>query len=49
MPDTEDDRQFEVQSPGTEGDYAQLLDDYSHFAPPSEGEVYKGTILSVTD
>jgi len=49
MPDTEDDRQFEAQVPGQEGDYAQLLDDYSHFAPPSEGEVYKGTILSLTD
>ncbi|MBC7928036.1 MAG: 30S ribosomal protein S1 [Bryobacteraceae bacterium] len=49
MPDTEDDRQSETQAPGPEGDYAQLLDDYTHFAPPSEGEVYKGTILSVTD
>ncbi|MDZ4799080.1 MAG: 30S ribosomal protein S1 [Bryobacteraceae bacterium] len=49
MPGTEDDRQMDVQAPGQEGDYAQLLDDYSHFAPPAEGEVYKGTILSVTD
>jgi small subunit ribosomal protein S1 len=49
MPGTEDDRQTDVQAPGQEGDYAQLLDDYSHFAPPSDGEVYKGTVLSVTD
>jgi len=49
MPGNEDDRQLEVQLPGQEGDYAQLLDDYSHFAPPAEGEIYKGTVLSVTD
>src|SRR3982751_608858 len=58
MPGNDDDRQFETQVPGQEGDfaqlgqegdYAQLLDDYSHFAPPSEGEIYKGTVLSVTD
>jgi len=49
MPGTEDDRQFEAQALNQEGDYAQLLDDYSHFAPPAEGEVYNGTVLSVTD
>jgi len=30
-------------------DYGQLIDDYSHFAPPAEGEVLQGTVLSVTD
>jgi len=49
MPGNEEDRQVELQPPGQEGDYAQLLDDYSHFAPPAEGEIYKGTVLSVTD
>ena len=49
MTGNEDDRQLDANVPGSEGDYAQLLDDYSHFAPPSEGEIYKGTVLSVTD
>jgi len=30
-------------------DYEQLLDDYSHFAPPAEGEVIQGRVLKVTD
>lgn len=29
-------------------DYEGLLDDYTHFAPPSEGEVLQGTVLKVT-
>jgi small subunit ribosomal protein S1 len=32
-----------------EVDYEQLLDDYSHFAPPAEGEVIQGRVLKVTD
>lgn len=49
MPGNEDDRQPDTQQlPATE-DYEQLLNDYSHFAPPAEGEIYKGCILSVTD
>ncbi|MEK7755146.1 MAG: 30S ribosomal protein S1 [Acidobacteriota bacterium] len=32
-----------------EVDYEQLLDDYSHFAPPAEGEVIQGHVLKVTD
>src|SRR5687768_8123028 len=48
MPTTEDDRQPEAQSPA-DGDYAQLLDDYTHFAAPHEGEVLKGYVLKVTD
>src|SRR5579872_3825714 len=31
-----------------EEDYEHLLEDYSHFAPPAEGEVLQGTILKVT-
>ena len=29
-------------------DYEELLDDYSHFAPPAEGEVLQGRVLKVT-
>ena len=32
-----------------EEDYEHLLEDYSHFAPPSEGEVLEGRVLKVTD
>lgn len=49
MPSQEDDRQLETQPPGTDGDYAQLLDDYSHFARPAEGEVLQGYVLKITD
>jgi len=28
-------------------EYEYLLDDYSHFAPPAEGEVLQGTVLKV--
>src|SRR5213594_3826014 len=30
-----------------EEDYEHLLEDYSHFAPPAEGEVLQGTVLKV--
>ena len=30
-------------------DYEHLLDDYSHFAPPAEGELLQGHVLKVTD
>ncbi len=33
--------------PGEE-DYEHLLEDYSHFAPPAEGEILQGTVLKVT-
>src|SRR5580692_1531290 len=33
--------------PGEE-DYEHLLEDYSHFAPPAEGEILQGTILKIT-
>src|SRR5581483_8280574 len=32
-----------------EADYGQLIDDYTHFAPPAQGEVVQGHVLSVTD
>jgi len=49
MPANEDDQNTEAQFPPSEGDYARMLDDYSHFAPPAEGEVLKGYVLKVTD
>src|SRR5438477_2736593 len=35
--------------PTEETDYEQLLDDYSHLAPPHEGELLQGHVLKVTD
>lgn len=32
-----------------EEDYEQLIDDYSHLAPPHEGELLQGHVLKVTD
>lgn len=31
-----------------EADYGQLIDDYSHLAPPHEGELLQGQVLKVT-
>jgi small subunit ribosomal protein S1 len=31
-----------------EDDFAQLLDDHSHLAPPAEGEILHGHVVSVT-
>ena len=36
------------QLPAEMTDYEQLIDDYSHFAPPAEGEVLQGHVLKVT-
>src|SRR5882762_5257346 len=41
----QDDTNREVQA-GNE-DYEHLLQDYSHFAPPAEGEILQGTVLKV--
>ncbi|MDP2998900.1 MAG: 30S ribosomal protein S1 [Bryobacterales bacterium] len=56
---TSDDRHPAMPGPAMPGpampgraeevDYEQLLDDYSHFAPPAEGEVIQGHVLKVTD
>ncbi|MGH9631296.1 MAG: 30S ribosomal protein S1, partial [Bryobacteraceae bacterium] len=48
MASISDDQHLEPQMPAAEGDYAQLLDDYSHFAPPAEGEILQGHVLKVT-
>lgn len=31
-----------------QSDYEHLLDDYSHFAPPSEGELLQGRVVKIT-
>lgn len=52
MAHTPDDPLMEPQVPDNEPDYEQMLDDYahySHFAPPAEGEILQGHVLSVTD
>lgn len=37
-----------VPAPVDESDYEHLLEDYSHLAPPSEGELLQGRVLKVT-
>ncbi len=44
-----DEQNANAPSPRDEEDYGQLIDDYSHFAPPAEGEILQGTVLSITD
>ena len=39
----------EPQVTTPEDDYGHLIDGYSHFAPPSEGELLQGTIVKITD
>src|SRR5512140_443517 len=36
------------QNNGQIDDYENLLEDYSHFAPPAADEVLQGTVLGVT-
>ncbi len=49
MADTQDDPNVRPQPSLPEEDYEHLMEDYSHFAPPSEGEVLEGHVLKVTD
>ncbi len=49
MASTIDDRNPEMPGPPDENDYEHLIEDYSHFAPPSEGELLTGHVLKVTD
>ncbi len=53
MASNEDDRQPELPVPGeptpADAEYEQLIDDYSHFAPPAEGELLQGHVLKVTE
>jgi small subunit ribosomal protein S1 len=42
-------QQTPVWPDSEEEDYGQLIDDYGHLAPLAEGELLRGTVLSVTD
>ena len=43
-----DEQHIEMPGPAEE-EYEQLIDGYSHFAPPHEGELLQGRVLNVTD
>jgi len=45
MADEQNDAQLDQAMPDS---YEELLDDYSHFAPPAADEVLQGTVLSLT-
>jgi small subunit ribosomal protein S1 len=49
MANQPEDRPQDITFADAMEDYEQLLDDYSHFAPPTEGEVLQGSVLKVTD
>ena len=49
MASSQDQEHRDPELLGGEEDYEHLLEDYSHFAPPAEGEVLQGTVLKVTD
>src|SRR5579863_307690 len=44
---TADERDVDVSFAGEE-DYEHLIQDYSHLAPPSEGELLQGHVVKVT-
>ncbi len=50
MASEQNDQHPKPQMPaGGEEDYEHLLEDYSHFAPPAQGEILEGRVLKVTD
>lgn len=49
MASNHDEGRSSPQVPAEMIDYEQLIDDYSHFAPPAEGEILEGQVLKVTD
>ncbi len=44
-----DEQRPNPELPAEMSDYEQLIDDYSHFAPPLEGEVLQGRVLKITE
>ncbi len=42
-----DEHKLNVPVPAEEADYEQLIDDYSHFAPPQDGELLQGRIVKL--
>jgi small subunit ribosomal protein S1 len=49
MANQQDDQRVKPQPALPEEDYEHLLEDYSHFAPPAEGELLEGRVLKVTE
>ncbi len=50
MASKQDEGQLNPQEvPAETTDYEQLLDDFTHYSPPVEGEVLQGHVLKVTD
>jgi len=49
MAENPQDQSLEMPFEDTDEGLEQLLDDYSHFAPPAEGELLQGHVLKVTD
>jgi small subunit ribosomal protein S1 len=49
MADQPEDRTPEAPFSVAGDEYEQLLDDYSHFAAPAEGEILPGHVLKITD
>src|SRR5260370_41457360 len=47
MASSADERAMDVDFP-TEEDYEHLIEDYSHLAPPTEGELLQGHVVKVT-
>lgn len=48
MASNQDDRHSDMPV-SADAEYEQLLDDYSHFAPPAEGELLQGHVLKITE
>ena len=48
MANKQDEGRSNPQVPVEMIDYEQLIDDYSHLAPPAEGEILQGHVLKVT-
>src|SRR5580704_3482774 len=47
MASTADERNLNSVVSADDADYEQLIDDYSHFEPPHEGELLQGRVLRV--
>ncbi len=48
MASNSEDRIPDIPAPD-DHEYEQLIDDYSHFSPPAEGEILQGHVLKVTE
>src|SRR5258708_13557296 len=47
MASTADEQNLEAPVSVEETDYEQLIDDYSHFAPPHDGELLQGRVVKL--